>query len=46
MDLISKLTKNMGNNNEFLKPLVYNYRAYGWICLGKHEKALEDLNYI
>lgn len=29
-----------------MKPLVYNYRAYGWICIGKHEKALDDLTYI
>ena len=28
---------------DFLKPLVYSYRAYGYFCLGKHQKALNDL---
>lgn len=36
-------TKVLG---EFLKPLVHSYRAYGYFCLGKHQKALNDLEII
>jgi len=42
---ITNLIKNF-SVGEFLKPLVYSYRAYGYYCLGKHEKALNDLIHI
>ena len=31
---------------DFLRPLIYSYRAYGYFCLGKHQKALNDLVYL
>jgi hypothetical protein len=40
---------NLVNNfalSDFLKPLLYSYRAYGFFCLGKHLKALNDLTTI
>lgn len=35
---VKNLTGLIKNNTigEFLKPLVYSYRAYGYFCLGKH----------
>jgi hypothetical protein len=39
---LSKLIKAY-NLGDFLKPLVYTYRSYGYFCLGKHQKALTDL---
>ncbi|EGR34644.1 hypothetical protein IMG5_005100 [Ichthyophthirius multifiliis] len=39
---LSKLVKGY-NLGDFLKPLVYTYRSYGYFCLGKHQKALLDL---
>ena len=39
-NLINQNGKNLG---EFLSPLVRQYRAYGYICMGKHSKALSDL---
>ena len=27
---------NKENLGDFLKPLAYSYRAYGYFCLGKH----------
>ena len=35
-----------GNISDFLKPMLYTYRAYGYFCLGKYQKALNDFNYI
>jgi hypothetical protein len=29
--------------SDFLKPLVFSYRAYGFFCTSKYEKALADL---
>ena len=45
VDLISTVLKSP-NIGDFLKPLAFNYRAYGLFCLGKHQKSLEDLLYI
>jgi len=35
---VQDLTNLVKNHNlgDFLKPLVYTYRAYGYFCLGKH----------
>ena len=35
---IENLTKliNKDSIGDFLKPLVYTYRAYGYFCVGKH----------
>ena len=30
------------NLNEYLKPLFYQYRAYGYFCTGQHQQALAD----
>lgn len=27
---------------DFLKTIIYGYRAYGYFCLGRHEEALLD----
>ena len=32
---LTKLVKNF-NLGDFLKPLIYIYRAYGYFCVGKH----------
>lgn len=29
--------------NDFLTPLIFTYRAYGFICESKFNKALKDL---
>lgn len=42
---LTNLDKNF-NLGEFLKPLVFIYRAYGYFCLGKHQKSLNDLQSI
>ena len=31
---------------DFLRSLVFVYRAYGYICLSKYQKALNDLTYV
>ena len=28
--------------NDFLRPIFYQYRAYGYFCLSMHKKAYED----
>jgi len=35
---IENLTKLINKDllGDFLKPLVYTYRAYGYFCVGKH----------
>jgi hypothetical protein len=45
VDFLNRLLKQ-ANVGDFLKPLIFNYRAYGLFCLGRHQKALEDLQYI
>ncbi|KAL4437922.1 hypothetical protein ABPG74_001093 [Tetrahymena malaccensis] len=42
---LTNLVKNY-SLGDFLKPLVYTYRAYGYFCLGKHQKSLNDLQFI
>jgi hypothetical protein len=37
-ELIKKYTLS-----DFLTPLVYTHRAYGYFCIGKHQKCLNDL---
>lgn len=45
---IEALTKlvNSASISEFLKPMIYQYRAYGYICQSHYGKALSDLNHI
>jgi hypothetical protein len=42
VDHLTNLINNFAVSS-FLKPLLYSYRAYGYICLAKHGKALADL---
>lgn len=42
---LTNLVKNF-SLSDFIKPLVYSYRAYGYFCLSKHSKALSDLQFI
>ncbi|KAM3146723.1 hypothetical protein pb186bvf_001253 [Paramecium bursaria] len=44
VNLTNLISKNLVN--DFLKPLVYQYRAYGLICVGQHQKALQDLQVV
>ncbi len=39
LDNLTNLVDNFPLN-DFLTPLIYTYRAYGYICNGKHLKAL------
>jgi len=45
VDHLTNLINNFAVSS-FLKPLLYSYRAYGYICLSKHGKALTDLQTI
>ena len=42
VDQLSNLITNF-TVSDFLQPLLYQYRAYGFICLAKHSDALSDL---
>lgn len=42
IDSLSELIKQ-NLLNDFLKPLTYTHRAYGYFCLGIHDKCLLDL---
>lgn len=42
VDHLTNLINNYPPTN-FLRPLLFQYRAYGYICIGKHVKALNDL---
>jgi hypothetical protein len=42
---LTNLVKNF-SMGEFLKPLIYTYRSYGYFCVGKHQKAFNDLVYV
>ena len=42
VDHLTNLINNYPPTN-FLRPLLFQYRAYGYICIGKHAKALNDL---
>lgn len=45
VDKISQIIKRQ-KFGDFLRPLLFNYRAYGLFCLGQHNKALQDLIFI
>lgn len=45
VDQLSNLITNFASS-DFLRPLLYSYRAYGLICLADHGKALSDLQTI
>lgn len=40
LDSLNSVLKR--NISDFIKPLAYNYRAYGLFCQGKIKKALSD----
>lgn len=42
-NLEKNLSKETPENEAFLRPLLLQYRAYGFICTGKHKEALNDL---
>ncbi|EAS02746.2 tetratricopeptide repeat protein (macronuclear) [Tetrahymena thermophila SB210] len=41
IDNFNLITSNF-SLGDFMKPLFYVYRAYGYFCLGKHQNALYD----
>lgn len=45
---VANLTILINNHSlgDFLRSLVFIYRAYGYICLSKYQKALNDLTYV
>ena len=45
---VNNLTMLINNHQlgDYLRSLVFVYRAYGYICLAKYQKALNDLTYI
>ncbi|CAD8070155.1 unnamed protein product [Paramecium primaurelia] len=47
-DAIIVLTEliNKQQLGEFIKKLIFLYRAYGFICVNKYQNALKDFNYI
>lgn len=43
VDILSQLIKKQ-NINEYIRPLAYSFRAYGYFCQCKYTHALNDLD--
>lgn len=42
VDVLSQLIKKQ-NMNEYIRPLTYSFRSYGYFCQCKYTHSLNDL---